>query len=253
MVKFGRGFHNRGRHIALKIRSLLTSLPQKPPEYDKVAPKIEFWIEYVLRERFVTVEELVEGVSRVAWDGCDSYASAGRFLKEFRDAPRRSEEARSFVDKLCEHTLRWFAIASVEDLEASDRCDVRADKVAIRGGESFVYAASFVGHLIEWGLLSHELVRRHLVKPLITHHYVNQDSVNVFRAGAIYRLFVAAGTTLLQGLLEPEDVQVCFETLNAQISLGGITGLSEGKLQVRRAVRSVRSHRNLTCLVSNFA
>ena len=44
------GFHNRGHHISLKIRSLLTSLPQAQSEFDKAAQNIEFWIEYVLRE-----------------------------------------------------------------------------------------------------------------------------------------------------------------------------------------------------------
>ena len=226
------GFHNRAVHIALKIRLLLISLTNEPSEYDKITPKIEYWIEYVLREQFATVDELVEGVSRAAWDQGGSYAGVGQFLKEFRDAPHRSEEAISFVDKLCEHVLRWFAIASAENLDWS------SGSVARRGGNGYVRAASFVGHLIEWDLLGHELVRRHLVKPLITHHYTDgDDAEGTVRAKAAYKLFLAAGNTLLRGLLEPEDVQVCFEILNAQISLGRILGLDAGKLRVSCAIR----------------
>jgi hypothetical protein len=118
------GYHNRKGPICSKIRSLL--LPWKEPsKYDQIAPKIEYWIEYVLREDFATVDELVEGVSDVAWDYSGSYADVGRFLKEFRDAPHRSEQARSFVDQLCSHVLRWFAIASVEDLRADSDARVR--------------------------------------------------------------------------------------------------------------------------------
>ena len=210
----GAGFDNRRPYIISKIRSLLTSLPKGSPEYDKAAPDIEFWIEYVLRERFMAVDELVKGISWAAWYQ-SNYASVARFLKEFRDAPHRSEQARSFVDKLCEHVLRWFSIASVEDPMAyHEYCE---EKVTIGGGKGFLWAASFVGHLIESGMLGHELVRRHLVKPLTAHHQGGQGDSNVFRVGAIYQLFVAAGNTLLRGLLEPEDVKVCFETLNAQI------------------------------------
>ena len=62
-------------------------------KYDELAPKIE----YVICEGFGTVDELVEEVSGVAWDNDGSFASVGRFLKEFRDAPHRSGQARSSV------------------------------------------------------------------------------------------------------------------------------------------------------------
>jgi len=48
----------------------------------------------------------------------------------------------------------------------------------------------------------------------------------------IYRLFVVAKDTLLQGLLEPEDVQACFKALDAKISLKGVAGPDEEKLNV---------------------
>ena len=34
------------------------------------------------------------------------------------------------------------------------------------GGGGFLCAAALVGHLIDYGMLGHNLVRRHLVKPL---------------------------------------------------------------------------------------
>jgi hypothetical protein len=77
-------------------------------------------------------------------------------------------------------------------------------------------------------LLSHDLVRRHLVKPLVAHH-----GYNIHRARAIYQLFVAAGKTLFQGLLEPEDVKVCFETLDTSASRAGIEGYDAARVDVR--------------------
>ena len=228
----GPGFHNREHHIILTIRSLLTSLINEPSEYDKIVPVIEYWIEYVLREQFTTTDELVEGISRMAWDQGGSYVDVGRFLKEFRDAPHRSEQARSFVDKLCEHVLRWFAIASVQSLPMDLGRTAGPLSVAIHGGRGFIRAASFVGRLIEQDLLSHELVRRHLVKPLITHHYTSSNSIReAIRVEAIYQLFVSAGNILLCGFLEPEDMQISFDTLDAHA--GANTVLDAGKLQVR--------------------
>jgi len=227
------GLHNRRAHLTSKIRSLLISIAKDPSEYDNITPKIEYWIEYGLRERFTTVDVLVEDVSYVAWDQYGSHTSVVRFLKEFYDAPHRSEQARSFVDGLCEHLLRWFAMAATEDTYFAD-----STSVASGGGPGFMYAAWFVGSLVEWGLISHDLVRQHLVKPLISHHGYNH-----YRPNAIYRLFLAAGNTLLRGLLEPEDVRVCFEMLDTQMSLGRIEGLDPRKLQVRSAARSGASPR----------
>lgn len=230
----GSGFHNRQSCIALKIRSLLISLTEEPLEYDKITPKIEYWIEYVLREEFATVDELVEGISHVAWDNGGSYGSVARFLKEFSDTPSRSEGTRSFVCKLGEHVLRWFAIAATEDLYAGSEDGT----VASGGGVGFVRAASFVGHLINRGLVSDDLVRRHLVKPLIAHHTTDLVSDVARRAGentraiAVYQLFIAAGNALFHGLLEPDDARVCFETLDAQISLGMVAGFDVEKLRV---------------------
>ena len=44
------------------------------------------------------------------------------------------------------------------------------------------------------------------------------------KANATYQL-LTTGKTLLQGLLEPEDVQACFGILEARIPLGEIAGL----------------------------
>ena len=203
----GPGYHHRQPILAAKICSLLSSL--NPSTYDEIAPKIEYWIEYVITEEFMTIGDLVERVSSVAWAN-GHHSEILRFLKGFRDTPNRSERTRSFVDQLCTNVLRWFAVAGAEDLPTCSN-----DPSVTNGGWSgFARAASFVGHLIECGLLSHDLVRRHLIKPLITHHRYDH-----YRARAIYELFVVAGNTLLRGLLEPGDVQVCFERLD---TLGNI-------------------------------
>ena len=228
------GYHHRKGPICSKIRSLLISLANEPSKYDELAAKIEYWIEYVLREQFATVDELVEGVSGVAWDSGGS-SSVGQFFKEFRDAPHRSEQARSFAAQLFPYVLRWFSIAAVEDIWANFPSQSLLMRDATSG---FVRAASFVGYLIKWGLLAHELVKRHLIKPLINHnnnfnfdsYYRPQNSPEAVRANAIYKLFTAAEDTLLQGLLEPKDVQVCFGIFDTQREW--ITGFEPAKQQV---------------------
>ena len=109
--------------------------------------------------------------------------------------------------------------------------------VARYGGCGFVGAASFVGYFIQYGLLDHELVRLHLIKPLTTHYYPRPETpAATVKINAICRLFVAAGSTLVQGLLEPEDVQVCFKLLEIHLSRHGVTTvLSRTKLEVQCA------------------
>jgi len=231
-----RGTRDRNSRtvIASKISSLFYSL--EPSMYHEVASKVEFWTEYALTEHWITVDQLVEEVSLLAWQNHRSHASVARFLVEFRDAPHRSDQAKSFVDELCLYVLRWFAAASAENLSGQSReswypCD--GSRVAAWGGGGFIGAASFVGYLIEWGLLGHELVRRHLVKPLIAHRYGDRDDAQKsVRVMAIYQLFVAARSSLLQGLLEPEDVQACFKILETKISLDGIVRPDVAKLNV---------------------
>jgi hypothetical protein len=240
------GYHNRNRCIGQKINSLLISLTKEPSKYDEITPKIEYWIEYVIREDFSTVDELVEGVSYVAWEQGGSFASVGKFLKEFRDAPHRSEQARTFVTRMCSHVLRWFAIASAEDLYTSDS-SWNGMVAGGSGGPGFIRAASFVGYLIESGLLSHELVQRHLIKSLINHQDNDGDwgGHGAVRSKAIYELFTAAGNTLLQGLLEPDDVQVCFHKLNLRYLPN--MGFDAAKLKVWCTVLDVTSRWTLTC------
>ena len=242
-------YHHRGTVIGAKIRSLLRSLG--PSTYEEISPKIVYWIEYALVEQSVNVEDLVEQLSSVAWDHpYGSVAVIARFLEEFHDAPRRSEQARSCVDGLCSHVLLWFAAASAQDITYYSGPLV----VGTSGSDSFRKVASFVGHLIKYGLLSHNLVRRHLVKPLVTHHSTDRNNGGEFvRANAIHQLFVAAGDTLLHGLLEPEDVQVCFKLLDVNISLRAIVLFYPEIFQVRRVVRFGASHRDLTRLARKFA
>jgi len=232
----GADFHNCKNPILLKIRSLLISLTHvdlSEDAYDRITEKIEYWIEYVLRERFMTVDELVEGVSYVAWEDGGSFANVGRFLKEFRNVPHCSEQARfDIVNRLCSHVLRWFAVASVEHhINPKQSC---GGIIASRGPTGFIRAASFVGHLIECGLLSHELVRQHLVKPLTDHYCGNTEDIgwHPVRGNAIYQLFIAAGNTLFQGVFEAEDAWVCFETLEVQSRARNITGYDATRVKV---------------------
>ena len=209
------GYHNGRTHIRSKIRSLFISLINEPSNYAEITPHLEYWIDYVLREDFITVDELVEGASDLAWHQGGPFASV---LKEFHDSRHRSEQARTFVSQLCSHVLRWFAIASVEDLYDNST----SSYVSIGGRPGFLRAASFVGHLIKWELLSHELVRRHLTKSL-TNHRDDNGTTNfpgAVRAKAIYELFTTTGNTLLQGLLEPNDVQACFNMLDTWCQRG---------------------------------
>ena len=230
------GYHNRKEYISSNIRNLLKSLAEAPSRYDEIVTKIEYWIEYVLREDFLTVDELVEEVSYVAWDAnSGSFGSVGKFLKEFRDAPHRSEQARTFVTQMCSHVLRWFAIASVEGVW--EAYWPTTPLVSSGGGPGFIRAASFVGYLIEWGLLGRELVQRHLTKSLTNHMHSNDTLANspgAIRASAIYQLFTAAGNTLLQGLLKPDDVQACFNMLDVWSRRGMVCNAT--KLEVRYTV-----------------
>ena len=210
------------RLITDNICYLLYSL--KSSTYDEIAPKAEYWIEFVLTEPFTTIDDLVERVSPVAWEnrGCGSQIS--RFLKELYNGPHRSERMKSFVDELCLYILRWFAVASTEDLWNN----WETSPVSKCGGPGFIRAASFVGHLIRCGLLSRQLVRRYIIKPLTCHYYYGENfEYQAIGANAIYNLFTAAGNTLLQGFLEPEDIQVCFERLKTRIRLGQINGVDE--------------------------
>lgn len=219
-------YHNRGEHICQKIRSLLISLDCHSSKYREVASKAEYWIEYALRERFITVGELVEGVSYVAWDNGADPANVGRFLREFRDAPQRSEQAICFVVQLCRRILRWFAVAVAQD--------VRWTLTPLRKDPGPFRPAFLVGCLIEQGLLSHELVKRHLAKPLINHDYSYRNDLTSRNAAeartmAIDQLFTA-GNSLLRGLLDPEDVQACFEILDYW---GPAAGVPEEHVEVR--------------------
>ena len=240
-------YHDRQVVLTSNICSLLYDLT--PSTYDEVAPKIEHWIEYALSEQFTTTDDLAERVSAVAWEDRGSHPDISRFLKEFRDAPHRSGQARSFVDGLCLYIIRWFAIAAAEDL-----CWTHWQKglVSKCGGPGFIRAASFVGHLIERDLLGREPVRRHIFKSL-TNHYYNPGNLwkQSVRANAIYKLFTTAGHTLLQGFLEPGEVQDCLKTLEVRVALGdmhvdGLDTLYPAGLNVRVTLVSMLPL-DLTC------
>jgi len=234
-------FQDHGIGVSKQIYSLFSYLDTQT--YDKVAPKIEYWTEWALTQRLTTVDKLSEHVSTLPWTSHPSPASCARFLKEFRDSPGRSDQAKSFVNDLSTRVFWWFAAASAEDLGMNEN----GGAVARNGGRGFIEVASFVGHLIECDLLDHKLVRLHLIKPLTTHYYPQHGKPReTVRINAICRLFAVAGGTLVQGLLEPEDVQACFKILETQLSKHGTTaGLSRTKLEVQYATHSDASCRNL--------
>jgi hypothetical protein len=226
-------YQNRRLVLASNICNLLHNL--SPSTYDEIAPKLDFWIEYVLEEQFTTTDDLANRLSRVAWEKNGSHSDISRFLREFHDAPNRSERARTFVGELCHSIIQWFSIASAEDLWSS----WSEGLVSKDGGPGFIHAAAFVGYLIECGLIRPDLVRRHIFKPLATHYY-DPDNFRkqAVRAHAIYQLFLTAGSTLLQGLLEPAEVQDCFQRLETRVSFGDISAMDKfdpEKLTVRRS------------------
>jgi hypothetical protein len=234
-------YDNRSASVSGHIYRLFSYLDT--PSYEEVAPKIKYWIEVALTQQLTTIDKLVECVSDIAWTGDRSPASFARLLKELRDSPRRSAQARSFVDDFCTRVFRWFVVASTESLDMSKGYN---GNVTRGGGYGFVGVVSFIGHLVERCLLDRDLVRLHLIKPLTAHYYLNPGtSAETVRVNAICQLFVVAGSTLVQGVLEPEDVRVCFEMLGTQSSRsGGIKGLPAAKLEVQRAIHSGAPHRN---------
>lgn len=234
------GYSNCKDILVTNLRTLLYSL--NPSTYDELAPKVEYWIEYIITERFATPESLGEQLSIVVWHCTNFDAEIPQFLKEFRDAPNRSEQMRSFVDQFCLHALRWFAGASADSFQMNDS----SGSVPSGGGNGFVRAASFLGQLINRGLVGGELVRWHIVKPLTLYQTGCPNLDLVIRASAIYRLFTIAGDTLLQGLLEPADVQVCFGIVDAQnpSRYSGVVGFNDARLKVR--------YYSPQCLASEF-
>ena len=156
----GPGYRHHQYVLVANISDLLRALG--PSTYNEVAPKIEYWIEHVITERFITADDLVEQLSPLAWKlSPENHRSAiPRFLKEFRDAPNSSKEAKSFVDSFCFRILRWFMVALADSVPISKSSF--DESVVLDGAKGFICAASFVGHLIERDLLSRELVRRYL-------------------------------------------------------------------------------------------
>ena len=235
-------YQNRGNAVSRRINSLLSQIDTQ--SYDEIAPRIGYWTELALTQQLTTVDKLVEHVLDLPWTGPPSPASVARFLGGFRDSPRRSAQAKSFVNDFSTRTFLWFAAASAEDLGMNNNYNMSS--VARNGGWGFMETASFVGHLVDCDLLDHELVRLHLIKPLTIHLYPQPGGPEeTVRANAICRLFVAAGSTLVQGLLGPEDVQTCFKILETHLPMHGTTaGLSSTNLEVQRATHPIAPHRN---------
>jgi hypothetical protein len=98
-----------GPIVSSQIYCLFTCLDT--PTYDEVAPKLEYWTELALTQQLATVGKLVERVSEIAWTSYRSPASFARLLKQFRDSPRRSTQAGSFVDDLYTRLFLLFLAA----------------------------------------------------------------------------------------------------------------------------------------------
>ena len=230
MPRSGFGYHDCKTTLGANVRGFLYSL--RPSTYDKMTPRVEFWIEYIIKEGFSTPKDLAEQLSDIAWHFYDINAEVPRFLKEFRDAPGRSEPTRSFVHEFCLHVLRFFAGATADYFHMDDSSGL----IPSGGGNGFVRAAAFLGHLIKHGLLDRELVQWHVVKPLTLYNEGYPTTLGLtIRANAIYQLFTTAGDTLLQGLLEPGDVQDCFEILDAQVTsrASKMVGFDETRFNVQ--------------------
>lgn len=181
----------------------------------------------------MTTVELADRLTSVTWDSRGSKPDISRFLKEFRG---RSEQASAFIDKLCLSILQWFSVASSEVIWGGNWFKSLASE---NGGTGLLTAASFAGHLIECGLIDHELVRRYIIKPLTTHYYNKSDfKKQTPRAHTLYMLFTTAGTTLLRGFLEPEEVQECFDKFKTRVAIGsmilsGLNNFDATKLNVQ--------------------
>ena len=59
------GDHNCKTALGDSVGGLLYLL--RPSTYDKMTPKIEFWIEYIIKEGFSTPKDLAEQLSDIAW------------------------------------------------------------------------------------------------------------------------------------------------------------------------------------------
>ena len=231
---FGATGQNHRGTVGAEIHDLLASLT--PSAYGEVSSKIGLWIESTLTEQFMNADNLVEQLSSTPKWTFYPYASVvARFLKEFRDAPHRSEQAKYFVDELCARVLRWWAAASAENLASSALNQSRTHRVVGGGGgDDFIHAASIVGSLVGCGLPSRELVRRYLIKPLISHRCMDrEDAEKSIRVGGIFQMLSFARNALYLGLFEPEDVRACFELLGTKVSFGGMAAPETGRINVR--------------------
>jgi hypothetical protein len=97
------------------------------------------------------------------------------------------------------------------------------------------------------GLTQSSALQHHLTKPLTSHldGDVHEESPGATRAKAVYKLLTAAGDTVLQGLLGLDDVQDCFNMLDARPHEK--MGFDSAKVKVRCNTNGYPPRLSLTC------
>ena len=195
-----------------EIRSRLWELDQKLPSYQRKTSETRYLIQYFLSEKLLTVDELVKGVSDIAWGKPTCSEILAKLLKELYDGPHQSEDIKSFVNTFFSDAVRKISTALLANVLLGKTISPDVE-----------YAVVFVGHLTALGLLSPQLVEFHLIRPLTldndgepkigidgnacTLWCSNKTSRNML----LWKLFSAAGEQLVQGILKTEDVKICMD------------------------------------------
>lgn len=200
------------------------------------------WLEYVLDEGLLVVGDIVGDTSIDMWEGkVNDMEKTGKVLKELC-APNRSEKAKSFVHCLYIRMLHRFAAASLEMEVKAKNGEWRLSKGGIPGFEA---AASPVGHLIALGLMSPDLVWRHLTWPLFGLCPLYYEGIPYHRAVVIKKLFHIAGKTLVKGL-KVKEIQDCLCILNDHKDMLN-EDLQGANVEVQWSVHDNALHWSLTC------
>jgi hypothetical protein len=155
------GYHHRQPILAAHICRLLYSLGSST--YDETAPKIDHWVECVIAEQFTTTGGLVGRVPSMTWGYRGSRSNLSWFSKESSlrcTPPLRAPEI---------HRLRGVYFGGFQQPQRTASPSIVMPPPVVSGGsDGFVRAGLFIGHLVGRGLPSYDLVRKHLIKPLVT-------------------------------------------------------------------------------------
>ena len=83
------GYDHYKDPLIANVRGFLSFL--HPSTYHEMTPKIEFWIETIIKEGFLTAKGLAEQFSEIAWWNDDRNAEIPWLLKEFCDAVEQAQ------------------------------------------------------------------------------------------------------------------------------------------------------------------